>query len=91
MARVVDEIREGSVQLFDSDVHSLVSLSSDNIHDRLSLGQIDTTIEESPLGKFTWLSKTCPFADHQLQDFIGHCNPTVSIDLDNIFASEGLW
>ena len=25
-----------------------------------------------------------------MQDFIGHRNPTVSIDLDDVFASEGL-
>ena len=90
MAGVVDQFRQGSVQLFDGNIHSLVGLSADNIHDGLSLGQIDPTVEEGTLGKFTRFSQTSSLTDDQLQDFVCHSNPSVRVDLNNVLTSEGL-
>ena len=90
LAGVVDQFRQGAIQLFDGDIHSLVGLGPDNIHDCLSLGQIDPTVQEGPLGKFTRFGQTSSLTDDQLQDFIGHSDPAVGIDLDDVFSGEGL-
>ena len=90
MTGIVDQFRQGSVQLFDGNIHSLVGLGADNIHDCLSLGQINPTVEEGTLGKFTRFGQTSSLTDDQLQNFIGHCNPAVGIDLDNVLTGEGL-
>ncbi len=48
----VDEVRQGTIELFHGDVHSLVLFCADDVHDGFSLGQIDLTIQKGPLGKF---------------------------------------
>ena len=56
LARVIDEVRQGTIELFHGDVHSLVGLCADDVHDGFSLGQIDPTIQKGPLSKFTRFS-----------------------------------
>ena len=38
LTRVVDEVRQGAIQLFDGNIHSLVGLGADDIHDGFGLG-----------------------------------------------------
>ena len=91
LASVVNEILERTIKLRDGNGHSLISLSTNQIHDSFSLSQVHTTIQKGTFGKFSRFSHTSSRTNKELEDFISHSNPTVSVDLHDILTRKGLW
>ena len=91
MARVVNEILERTIKLRNGNGHSLISLSTNQIHDSFGLGQVHTTIQEGTFGKFSRFGHTSTRTDKELKDFIGYSDTTMSVDFNNILTGKGLW
>ena len=56
MAHSADDLGQTAFELVDGTGQALAALSLDNIHDGLSLSQIDAAIDEGPLRKFSGIS-----------------------------------
>ena len=82
---------ERTIKLRNGNGHSLISLSTNQVHDSFSLGQVHTTIQEGTFSKFSRFGHTSTRTDKELKDFIGYSDTTVCVDLHDILTGKGLW
>ena len=90
LARVVNEILERTIELRNSNGHSLISLSTNQIHDSFGLSQVHTTIQEGTFGKFSRFGHTSARTNEELKDFIGYSDTTMGVDFYDILTRKGL-
>ena len=91
LASVVNEILERTIKLRNGNGHSLISLSTNQIHDSFGLGQVHTTIQEGTLGKFSRFGHTSTRTDKELKNFIGYSDTPMCVDFYDILTCKGLW
>jgi hypothetical protein len=65
---------------------ALFGLRLNQIDDRLSLGQIEATIEEGTFGEFPRLRQSRPTGDERLEDAGHDADAPMAADLDDVFA-----
>jgi hypothetical protein len=64
--------------------------SIDHINDRLSLGEIETTVEEGTFGKLPRFGNTCTLRQNRLEHTLRSYDPTVTANLRHVLAGVGM-
>src|SRR5690606_14251855 len=87
--QVVDLLRKSSAHLVEGCQPRVVGFRVDEVGDGFRLREVETTVEKSPLCKFSWLRQTRAFAHKKLDDPAGDERGTVTGNLHGVFAGEG--
>ncbi len=87
---IPDHTGQFAVQLIQSHIHRTIGLSTDQVHDRFGLRQIDPAVQEGTLREFPGLRHAGAVLEDRLQNPVDAHDTAVAVDFHDIFAGERL-
>ena len=85
-AHVAYDPGQAAFELADSAGQALGALSLNDVHDGFGLGQVDASVDEGPLGKFTGVGQPRAVAQDQAQDFAQRLAAAVALYFQHVLC-----